>query len=275
MDRHEQAKERLQSGKPQRGLLNWYSAHPLIGLIGTVCSVLGLLLAITFFVTSIKSRDLSFYVNPAKITIVKSGQTSDLHVSYRARELASDVTVLQVQLWNAGRESIHPQQVLSPVLLERSPSAPILEARIRKVSRAVTDVQLDTRKLDQGRLGIYWKILEHDDGALIQLILAGPPETTVKATGTIEGQNGINAVEFDAHSIRNSVVIPTVLTLVSGAFFVPLVMSLRTKIYSSQVRHKEAAFLSGSVLLGICVMALVLWLADLLFPRPSVRLPFQ
>ena len=104
------------------------------------------------------------------------------------------------------------------------------------MSRSVTNVQLDSLELGRGRLGISWKILEHDDATIVQLILAGPPETTVKAIGTIECQAGVKTVEpFDEHSISNLPVI-IVMILLFGVIFVPLMLSLKTKIYASQIR---------------------------------------
>jgi hypothetical protein len=159
----------------KQGVRQWISRHPQ-----TVGFVLGitasLVAAIIFYVlVESRSRELSLYVNPTKTTIVKSGQSSDLHVVYKGQSISTDVTALQVAIWNAGKESIRPEHVISPtVTLATSPRVPILEARIRHVSRPVINIALDTAHLADGSIGVSWKILEHSDGAVIQIILAGP-----------------------------------------------------------------------------------------------------
>ena len=45
-----------------------------------------------------------------------------------------------------------------------------------------------------GSVGVRWRILEHDDGAVIQLIVAGPIGEEIKANGSLEGQPAITSV---------------------------------------------------------------------------------
>src|ERR1035438_7385237 len=125
------------AAKRPTSILVWFAAHPIVGFVGTVASVVGVVLAVVLYLASIRTRELSLYVNPSKTTIVKSGQSSDLHVLYRGTHVSTDVTALQVELWNAGKESIHPEHVLSPIILETTPRVPILEATIRHTSRSV------------------------------------------------------------------------------------------------------------------------------------------
>jgi len=148
-----------------------------------------LVAAVVFYVlVESKSRDLSLYINPTKTTIVRSEQTSDLHVLYKGQSVSSDVTALQMAVWNAGKEPIRSEHILAPIVLSTSPRTPILEARIRHVSRSVVGIQLDTGRLADGILPLSWKILEHNDGATIQLIVAGSDKITASIKGVVEGQ---------------------------------------------------------------------------------------
>jgi hypothetical protein len=61
-------------------ILEWFGAHPIVGLVGTLAGVLGVVLAVVFYLATLKTRELSLCVNPSKTTIVKSGQSSDLHI---------------------------------------------------------------------------------------------------------------------------------------------------------------------------------------------------
>jgi hypothetical protein len=94
--------------KPKTSILVWFAAHPIVGFVGTIASVLGVAFAAVSYLAAIRTRDLSLYVDPSQTTIVKSGQSSDLHILYKGMDISSDVTALQVELWNAGKESIRP-----------------------------------------------------------------------------------------------------------------------------------------------------------------------
>src|ERR1017187_10449894 len=178
--------------KQKTSILGFNEKHPVAGLIGTLASIVGVVLAVVFYLAAIKTRELSLYINPSKTTIVKSGQTSDLHVLYKGTDVPTDVTALQVELWNAGKESIRPEQVLVPIILETTPRVPILEARIRHISRPLTQVVLDHSHIVDGKVTVSWNILEYNDGAVIQFILAGPADTSIKASGAMVGQPRVN-----------------------------------------------------------------------------------
>jgi hypothetical protein len=185
-----------ETSQPKTSILVWFAAHPIVGFVGTVASVLGVVLAVVLYLAAIRTRELSLYVNPSKTTLVKSGQSSDLHVLYRGNDVSTDVTALQVELWNAGKESIRPAHVLSPIVLETTPRVPILEARIRHTSRSVTEIVLDQTHIADGKVTVSWKILEHNDGAVIQFILAAPTETSIRASGALEGQGRVNVFDL-------------------------------------------------------------------------------
>jgi len=111
-----------------------------------------------------------------------------LRVLHGDQDIKGDVTAAQVAIWNDGTESIRPENVLSPVCILLHPSVTILEAKVRKVSRGVIGAAVDASRLADGVVPVTWKILEHNDGAIIQLIFAGSTETDVTVDGTVEGQ---------------------------------------------------------------------------------------
>jgi len=186
--------------KPKNRTLEWFSKNPVFGLIGFLIGIVSLAATVYFGWASLKSRDLSLTVNPTRTTIVKAGQSSDLHVLYKGQSVATDVTGLQVGIWNAGRESIRPEQILSPIILQTSPKVPILEVRLRHTSRPVCGIVLDGSHLEDGKVGVSWRILEHNDGAVVQFIVAGPSKTTVVGQGSVEADERIEAVTFAQRS---------------------------------------------------------------------------
>jgi hypothetical protein len=258
--------------KSKTSILVWFAAHPIVGFVGTVASVLGVVLAVVFYLAAIRTRELSLYVNPAKTTIVKSGQSSDLHILYKGKDVPTDVTALQVELWNAGKESIRPEQVLLPITLETTPRVPILEVRIRHISRPLTQVVLDQTHIANGKVTVSWKILEHNDGAVIQFILAGPSKTSIKASGALEGQSRVKVLQF---TLKEH---PLIILVIAALFIGPLMIVFQLRYFKWAEKHLEVStpvfvlILLVSVMLFAALGALAL---HYYFGAPSIPIQFD
>jgi len=83
------------------------------------------------------------------------------------------------------------ENILEPVSIQTNPAVPILEASIQKTSRHVTGIKLDASRVSAGSLGLSWTILESGDGAVLQAVYAGKPDTDFAIQGTVEGQREI------------------------------------------------------------------------------------
>ena len=179
----------------RRSLLQRF-ANPWIGLVGTAITILSLGFAVFVYLTTRRTRELSYSVNPVKTAVVKTGQTSTLRVLFVDQEIKSDVTAAQVAVWNQGTETIRPENVLAPIQIVTSPPVRILEATIRKTARNVTGFSVDNSRLSDGAARLSWRILEHNDGAVVQLIYVGSGQTRISVEGTVEGQPAILNVQF-------------------------------------------------------------------------------
>src|ERR1700682_4028884 len=118
--------------RPQ-GLFSFF-AHPWVGIIGSVASILGALLAIYFYLHSVSRPELVYYANPVRTVVVKQGTASRLSVSFDAPLVTQDVTAVQVAIWNRGRQAIKREAVLEPIVIRTEPRVTILEATIRRMS---------------------------------------------------------------------------------------------------------------------------------------------
>ncbi len=176
--------------------LRGFFSNPWVGVIGSIASVIGVLLAIYFFVGSRRERELTYFVHPVKSIVVRAGEVSELSVSSRGSEIKSDVTTAQIALWNAGKEPIRAQHVLRPFIIQTEGNTPILEARIRKQSRDVVELQLDQSRIDQGQVRVSWSILERGDGGVVQMILAGGTGVELSASAVIEGQPEVRSIAY-------------------------------------------------------------------------------
>ena len=133
------------------------------------------------------SRDLVANLNPSSTAIVKAGLPSKFTLAYDGTPVVGDVTAAQVELWNAGNSPIKAENILAPISVVFD-GAVILEATIRRTARDVSHFAVDSTSASKGKLGLSWSILEHFDGAVLQVIYAGKPDLLPRIEGTIEGQ---------------------------------------------------------------------------------------
>jgi len=109
----------------------------------------------------------------------------------------------------------------------------------------------DTTHLNDGTVGVSWKILEHDDGAVIQFILAGPSSVDIVPHGVVEGQQNINIVKR-----RDLSWILTILSMtVLGS------MGLLINVVSEKTRQRYGQrswrpFLTSVVIIVVCCLGL-------------------
>src|SRR4030095_6638017 len=172
----------------------WFSeffSNPIvqfIGFFGGVASIIAIPLAIYFYIKANKKRGLTYRVNEIRTLIVKGGEASSLTILHKNTEIVGDITAVHIAIWNQGHESIRPKHMLRPLIIETKNSVPILESRIRKMTRDVVELKLDESQCEQGQLSVSWNILETKDGGIVQIIYAGSPDIRITAYATLEGQ---------------------------------------------------------------------------------------
>lgn len=164
------------------------SVFVILGVIGSLASLISIPLAIYFYFQAKEYPQLTSYVSPTKAVVVKAGQASRLTASYDNKVIDTDITAAQVALWNGGSKPIKSTDILKPIVIRTDNNIPILEATIRKTSREVTQLAINTEELQKGLMYVSWNILEHNDGGVVQLIYAGNPDVKIYTDGVIEGQ---------------------------------------------------------------------------------------
>jgi len=184
--------------KPQN-LLHWFATHPLVGLFGSVASIIGIPLALYFFVASQPSRELVIFSDPAT-TIVDAREAGSVDILYHGEKITTDVYARHLYLWNAGNDSIRRENILEPITLS-IPHATILETRVRKLSRPLTAIRVDSSGGDA--VTVSWNILERYDGAYIDIIYAAQKVSKFVAHGSIEHQRNLEWGEYDRRLTRN------------------------------------------------------------------------
>jgi len=106
-------------------------------LTGYVIGFLGIAITLYFGIFGVSRRKLRFSQYPIRTTIVKSGEISSLDVFYKNNKLATDISAVQIALWNAGNKEIEKNDILEPIIIYSEPRVQFLEATTKKASREV------------------------------------------------------------------------------------------------------------------------------------------
>jgi len=169
---------------------------PLCNVISILIAIISIILAIYFYETGKEKRELMFYCNPIKTTLIKGGQISSLEVYVNNEKITQDITAVQIAIWNNGKRPIERSDILKDVIVYSDPKVPFISAEIYKTSRDVIGVKINKAHLAEGYIPISWKILEQNDGGIIQIIYKGGPDIKILMKGTIIGQKEITAQSF-------------------------------------------------------------------------------
>jgi hypothetical protein len=170
--------------------VEFFRNNPVLSMVNTIVGLVSLPVAIYFGVTSREYRDVVYMLEPVRTHLVQAGRPTELRVEFRGQPITSDVVAVQVSVWNQGRASVRPEHLLSRLEIHLDPPVPILEVSVTKRTRDVTEfvVAPTAELLQRGRVALSARILEHNDGGVVQLIYAGSPDVAAEVVGVIEGQ---------------------------------------------------------------------------------------
>jgi len=168
-------------------VLAWFARNPVWGLLGTAASVLGLPLSYSLYRRSLREPSIRYRVERR---IPVASDEHDLEISYKGQPVSGKVWAISVVLWNEGRLAIRPSHVLSPLMLEAvGEGARVLDARLAGQTRDVVGFKVGGGgQWALGRIPLEFAVLEHRDGARVDVVFIGPPGQSFRVAGVIEGQ---------------------------------------------------------------------------------------
>lgn len=180
-----------------------YFTSRRLAIIGLFTTIIAAIIAYYFFLESQKLSVLTYYIHPVKAIVIDSTRSSKFEIYYDGKEIKSSITTVQIAIWNEGNLAIKMDDVLKDIIIKTKNGTPILEATIRNQTRDVINFKLDSQDIQNGRLGVRWKILEESDGGIIQITYIGSPNTLFEFEGIVEVQGQIRELTFPG-KIKNA-----------------------------------------------------------------------
>jgi hypothetical protein len=161
----------------------------LLPFLSLLIGIVGVCLALYFYSETRQQRDPVYYIGERATIIDASAKAlSPIQVLYNGRLVTStNVMAAVVYLWNDGKVPIRPDDVLEPLAIELGPSAEILESRVLHSSRPVVRFASNSSDAEKSSIPLSFFILEKNDGAAIQIIYAGKPDTPITMKGIVVG----------------------------------------------------------------------------------------
>jgi hypothetical protein len=177
--------------RPLYSLIERAFKNPVVGMIGWAATVLGFLLAFYFYFSAQETPDLTYFVRPNRTALVAVGDTPGITITYKDHELTKNVSAAQIVIWNAGKRPIRREDVLSPYVISLQGSHPIVTAKIVGLSNPVTEFRVIETNMQSGQLAMDWRVLEHNDGAVVQVLYEGNTTVPIQLNGISIGQRSI------------------------------------------------------------------------------------
>jgi hypothetical protein len=153
-------------------LLSFVSDRAL-GLFGLLIGVIGLVLTVIIYFISIAEPALTIVVNPARTSILKSGETTKLRVQFDGIEVRGNLAAAQIYVWNAGRKAIRSDEILEPIVIRTTDGSRILETQLTTVSRKVNGITVSPVSGRPDSVQLNFEVLERYDGAVLNIIYEG------------------------------------------------------------------------------------------------------
>jgi hypothetical protein len=139
---------------------------------GVILGLGGILSGYYFYIQSIQERIPTFLISPVRASIVKSDSNdlTDLSILYKGKPVQKNVVAVRIYMWNGGNLPIMKSDILRPIRIVFPEDAKILDYKILKHSRDVSNIEITST--NYSNVNLYFDILEHNDGVAIQVIYA-------------------------------------------------------------------------------------------------------
>lgn len=255
--------------------MRWAAKHPLLSISGWFLSALSIPLSLYLFVKATPTRELAILEPAVRSVFVNRNLPPALDVRVNAAKVTEqDVFAAQFAVWNNGNQSIRPENVLEAVELLAPETGRIIDAQFLRKSRDVCglSVQIDA----EGKAAkLEWKILEPDDGAIVQLLIVGRREDHVNTNGVIEGGGTPRYVRYSPATEKDSKSVwsPasgwgawTLLFLVTGLFALAGIRTLIIDLPKAwRFRHlrRGKKKVSDAIVCGVLLIGAVVFLTYL------------
>lgn len=205
---------------------------PLVNIGSLALAVLGVFLAIVFYLRSQKNKIPCFECQSNTLVEGLHRSLDGLEVHYKGAA-QERITISKVVFWNAGRDTIDGQDLVKtdPLRIHCPRNIKVLDIQIVNDNVGLNSVRLGDaiESAESVSYQISFEYLDHEDCFIIQIIHSGDSSAKFALDGKIKGVKKINRVSTVRPSPEILKLLPffgLILKLVSSPIFMRYVGSL-------------------------------------------------
>jgi hypothetical protein len=168
-------------------LADWLAKNPWLTLVGFAIGLIGFILGIVFYFKSKKDKIPRYSLWSINIVRDLEAKIKGLKVAYEEVEVAN-LTLSKVAFWNAGRETIHKQDIAAaePLAIKLKNESRILDVKILFQKTPANNFSITTNE-DKKQVLLSFDYIDKDEGTVIQFLHTGKSSEDIEVVGKIKG----------------------------------------------------------------------------------------
>jgi len=188
-----------------RGTLDAVAGNPLVSIGGLVCGVIGIVLAIVFYIRGRRVSSIKYDYLGRSLVEGLSGALEGIEVRYKG-SVQDRITVSRFAFWNAGTETIRAGDLTDDALrVACKQGIQILDHRVVETNDVTNKISLGAvqNAEDEASVSIRFDYLDPNDGAVLQIVHDGHERTRFRLVGSLKGSCSIARSESPASRRRD------------------------------------------------------------------------
>lgn len=163
-----------------------------ISPIATPIAIIGIILAIIFYLRSRRARKPSFFMRSYNLVTDFSSKLDKLQLLYGNTNI-ENLTVSKIAFWNDGAETIEWSHIVEadPVRIEAVGKCDIIDAYVIKENNTANKFRVEV--VNSKSVKILFDYIDKGEGGVIQLIHTGKESTDIELTGSVKGSGKLRS----------------------------------------------------------------------------------
>lgn len=195
--------------------IEWMGTNPWLSIVSFIIAVLGVALAIIFYVKGKKVKSPCYTLRSNNLVRDVVSRIEPLEMRYSGQQI-KNLTITKIAFWNAGRDTINNQDVASadPLTVHVKEGYKILDTKILYEKNPTNQFSITTSE-DRSYIALQFEYVDKGEGAVIQLIHTGISHEDIELLGTIKGA-GKPTFKYSPTQRRHIAMMASFLTLILG-----------------------------------------------------------
>lgn len=182
-------------------LLKKIAENPLITLSGFILGVIGVVLAVIFYIKSVRYKSLRFEL--VSKTIIENLKANLDGLEVRFNNVPQErITITRMALWNAGNETITSSDLteVSPLQISVADGAQVLDAKVLHETDKtnlckVKEIIQPTQDNNVTAIRLSFDYIDQNEGCIIQIVHTGEFLHNIIVEGKLKGARPIRRLE--------------------------------------------------------------------------------